>query len=159
MPWISYSKLFLVVCITVIVNGILCNSPISAKTGEKISPHRLAIYFRRHNIVLYCACLLVAHGPAEIQACILPISQKTTATGFLETISHCNQCKFSSMFYLVDINHFSDRICEVCWDLYYELEHCMFRAFNDPEFSDQHFCEITSVHFYYGLLTRYIYRV
>ena len=41
-------------------------------------------------------CLLVANGEAEVDECVLPVSQNKQPSGFIETISFCNACKHTS---------------------------------------------------------------
>ena len=108
------------------------SSPLSATTGEKIPPCNLGSYFKRHKVLIYCACLVIAEGDAETNECIMPISYKKKRNGVVvEAISQCFTCNFSSIFidYLTLLLFWWNSV--VHWSLFYELEHCTFRAFNN----------------------------
>ncbi|KIJ42548.1 hypothetical protein M422DRAFT_254327 [Sphaerobolus stellatus SS14] len=92
-----------------------------AINGGIVLPRDLRNYFTRHHIIIHCACFLVANSEEEEKECILKIRQrKTEPTGFIETYSLCDSCKWSVNW----CTHFSFEIgvFHICKDERYAVE-------------------------------------
>ncbi|KIJ43292.1 hypothetical protein M422DRAFT_253497 [Sphaerobolus stellatus SS14] len=54
------------------------SSSVAVNSNEKIRPRDLRNYFTRHNILIHCACMLIAKTKDEKAQCILKFRQRKT---------------------------------------------------------------------------------